>query len=428
MFTDLKLGEPLLRALAAEGYTHPTPVQRQAIPPVLEGRDVLACAQTGTGKTAAFALPLLERLLSGRPERDQRGRKVRVLVLAPTRELACQIADSFRAYGRHTHLQATVIHGGVSQRPQEQALRRGVDILVATPGRLLDLMSQKLVDLRHVEACVLDEADRMLDMGFIHDLRRIVAMVPRERQTLLFSATMPASIRGLAETWLRDPVEVQVTPVSSTAERIEQSVIFVDRAQKLAFLNCWLNSAGCTRALVFTRTKHGADKVVRSLTKAGIRADAIHGNKSQSARQRALERFKSSRPPVLVATDIAARGLDIDNVSHVVNFDLPADPESYVHRVGRTGRAGATGIAVSFCDQAERGTLKQIQRLTQQKLTVHGNGPQPDTTCQPSAASESQHRQTAKPVRNRQRGYPAHHGQSGAVTNRKRPRRRFAKK
>jgi ATP-dependent RNA helicase RhlE len=312
----------------------------------------------------------MQRLSKVECKVNGRGRKIRTLVLAPTRELALQICESFRAYGRYTNLRQTVVFGGVGQYPQVKALNNGVDILVATPGRLLDLMQQGHIDLSHVEVLILDEADRMLDMGFIHDLRRIVDKVPRQRQTLLFSATMPAEIRSLADQWLHDPVDVRVVPTTNAIEKIRQSVFFVDQGQKLRLLTHWLQETDWTRTLVFTRTKHGADRVVKLLVKAGIDADAFHSNKSQSARQRILARFKAPAPSVLVATDIAARGLDIDHVSHVINFDLPVDVESYVHRIGRTGRAGAEGIAVSFCDHEERGVLQAIQRTTRTTLTV----------------------------------------------------------
>ena len=369
-FEDLGLAEPLLRAVRTQGYLTTTKIQAAAIPPILEGRDVLGCAQTGTGKTAAFALPTLQRLGRVECRVNGRGRKIRTLVLSPTRELASQIGESFAAYGRYTSLRRTVVFGGVGQGPQVRALNAGVDILIATPGRLLDLMQQGYVDLSHVEVLILDEADRMLDMGFIHDLRRIVAKVPRKRQTLLFSATMPPAIRTLADQWLNDPIDVRVTPPSGTADMIQQSVFFVDQSQKLRLLTLWLQETAWTRTLVFTRTKHGADKVAKWLVKAGIQADAFHSNKSQSARQRVLLRFKAPQPLVLVATDIAARGLDIDHVSHVINFDLPVDADSYVHRIGRTGRAGAAGVAVSFCGHDERTKLQAIQRGTRQTLAV----------------------------------------------------------
>jgi ATP-dependent RNA helicase RhlE len=371
-FAELELSENLRRAVREEGYEIATPIQTQAIPPILAGRDLLGCAQTGTGKTAAFALPTLQRLSSGSQPGRERGRPIRALILAPTRELAAQIGDSFRAYGRFTGLRHTVIFGGVGQMPQVRALQHGVDILVATPGRLLDLMNQGHVRLDRVEILILDEADQMLDMGFIHDLRRIVARVPRERQTLLFSATMPDEIRRLADQWLTDPAEVRVVPQSTTAERIAQSVFFVEKKAKPKLLAQYLRDQGAKRTLVFTRTKHGADKLVKNLIEAGLRAAAIHGNKSQSARQQVLAQFKGQHPPILVATDIAARGLDIDSVSHVVNFDLPLTPEIYVHRIGRTARAGAEGIAVTLCDREERSMLRQIERLTRQKLEVAG--------------------------------------------------------
>ncbi len=371
-FEGLGLAETLLRAVRAEGYTTPTKIQTAAIPAILEGRDVLGCAQTGTGKTAAFALPTLQRL--GGSALPAGRRPIRVLVLAPTRELAVQIGESFGAYGRHTGLRSAVIYGGVGQHPQVRALRAGVDILVATPGRLLDLMQQRHVDLARVEVLVLDEADRMLDMGFIHDLRRIVAQAPTRRQTLLFSATMPPGIRQLAGQWLRNPVDVKVNPAAPAAETVRQSVMFVEQANKIGTLTRWLKTTAWTRTLVFTRTKRRADKVAGLLRKAGIAADAFHADKSQSARQRSIARFKSPRPAVLVATDIAARGLDIELVSHVINYDLPIDAENYVHRIGRTGRAGADGVALSFCDAAERDALHAIQRLTRQNLAIEGQG------------------------------------------------------
>lgn len=371
-FADLRLSESLVRAVTAEGYEIATPIQAQSIPHVLEGKDVLGVAQTGTGKTAAFALPILHRLME-KPQSAKR--RVRCLVIAPTRELATQIGDSFRTYGRHTGLQSLVIFGGVNQNPQVGALRRGVDILVATPGRLVDLMEQGYCDLNAVEVLVLDEADRMLDMGFIHDIRKIVAKVPAKRQTLFFSATMPTEIKRLAGSILRHPVTVQVTPVSSTAERVEQCVYFVEKKNKPNLLAHLVDNLPMARAIVFSRTKHGADKVVRHLHVRGIKSEAIHGNKSQNARQRALENFKSGRIPVLVATDIASRGIDIDGITHVVNYDLTHEPETYVHRIGRTARAGAAGMAVSFCDQEERENLRAIERLIRQALLVRNDHP-----------------------------------------------------
>lgn len=430
-FSDLGLSEHLLRAVRDEGYQTPTPIQAQAIGRVCEGRDLLGCAQTGTGKTAAFALPLLERLSRQPCQVNGRGRKTRVLVLAPTRELTNQIAESFHTYGRHARVRCALVYGGVSQNPQVRALNQGVDIIVATPGRLLDLMNQGFVDLSKVESLVLDEADQMLDMGFIHDLRRIVAKVPATRQTLLFSATMPPEIRQLAASWLRDPVTVQVAAVSTPAERISQSVYFVDQRHKPHLLVHWLKNVGSTRTLVFTRTKHGADKVVKQLSKSGIRAEAIHGNKSQSARERALRMFKSQHPPVLVATDIASRGLDIDDVSHVVNFDIPVVAEAYVHRIGRTARAGASGVAISFCDRGERGQLKAIERLTRQSLRVEAD--QPDYPARPEPEIrelEPVERRPEKPKfrkakPDKRRGHTSA-GQSDAGARRKKKRRAFA--
>jgi len=372
-FESLGLSRPVLDALAAEGYREPTPIQAKAVPHVLAGRDLFGCAQTGTGKTAAFALPLIERMMSDPKERA--ARRCRVLVLAPTRELAGQIHESFRAYGRHAHLKSAVIYGGVGQRPQETAMSRGVDVLVATPGRLLDLIGQKHVDLRGVDFLVLDEADRMLDMGFIHDVRRIVGMVPKDRQTLFFSATLPQEVRSLADSMLRDPLEVKTAPQATPAETVAQSVFFVAQRQKRHLLVHLLSSEGMSRVIVFTRTKHGADKLQRDLDKAGIRAAAIHGNKSQNQREKALAAFKSQRPPVLIATDIAARGIDVDNVSHVVNYELPHEPETYVHRIGRTGRAGMTGKAVSLCDPAERSRLAAIEKLLRRPVPVRGDLP-----------------------------------------------------
>ena len=373
-FQSLGLTEPVLQALRAEGYTVPTPIQAKAVPHVLAGRDLFGCAQTGTGKTAAFALPLIERMMAN--PRERAARRCRVLVLAPTRELAGQIHESFRAYGKNAHIKSAVIYGGVGQRPQETAMSKGVDVLVATPGRLLDLVQQKFVDLRAVEFLVLDEADRMLDMGFIHDVRRIVAMLPRDRQTLFFSATLPSEVRQLADSMLRDPLEVKTAPQATPAETVAQSVFFLPQRQKRHLLVHLLTNQGMARVIVFTRTKHGADKLQRDLDKAGIRAAAIHGNKSQNARERALAAFKSQHPPVLIATDIAARGIDVDNVSHVVNFELPHEPETYVHRIGRTGRAGMTGEALTLCDHEERPRLQAIERLLRKAIPVRDDLPE----------------------------------------------------
>ncbi len=366
-FEQLGLIEPLLKALKTEGYTTPTPIQQQSVPVVLEGRDLLGCAQTGTGKTAAFALPMLQILHSD--GRNAKGFKhIRALILTPTRELATQIDESFTSYGKHTGIRQEVIFGGVSQHAQTIALRNGTDILIATPGRLLDLMNQGYIHLDHLEIFVLDEADRMLDMGFIHDVKKIIRVLPREKQTLFFSATMPPAIAGLADSILNNPVKVEVTPPSSTAEKIEQSVYFVGKREKQSLLVHLITEHNITRTLVFTKTKHGADRVVKDLRMANIKADAIHGDKSQPARQNALSNFKNGRLKVLVATDIAARGIDIDDLTHVINFDLPNVPESYIHRIGRTGRAGASGIAFSFCDGEEMPLLKDINKLIGQKI------------------------------------------------------------
>jgi ATP-dependent RNA helicase RhlE len=376
-FAPLGLIEPLLRAVAEEGYTQPTAIQTQSIPYVLAGRDLLGAAQTGTGKTAAFALPILQRLaLAARGNRSVARRVIRVLVLSPTRELATQIGESFAAYGRHTGFRQATVYGGVGQTPQVEALRAGVDILVATPGRLLDLLGQGHLRLDSVEMFVLDEADRMLDMGFIHDVKRVIALLPRERQTLLFSATMPAEIVALASAMLKDPVKVAVTPEQPTVEIIEQSVYFVDdKKHKQPLLEHLLGDRAITRALVFTRTKHGANKVVKQLERAGFSAEPIHGNKSQTARERALANFKSGRTRVLVATDVAARGIDIEEISHVIQFDLPNVAETYVHRIGRTGRAGAGGAALAFCDPEERPFLRDIEKLIRKRIPVVAHRP-----------------------------------------------------
>jgi len=371
-FPSLGLVEPLLRALTAEGYQVPTPIQAQAIPHLLRGRDLLGCARTGTGKTAAFALPILDRFARApRPQRPG----IRALVLAPTRELALQVHESFTTYGRNLRVTSAAIFGGVGQGPQVQALRRGTDVIVATPGRLLDLMQQGHARLDTVEVLVLDEADRMLDMGFIQPIRRILEKLPRRRQNLLFSATMPSEIASLAAGILVDPARVAVDPVSSSAETVTQKVLFVDRGGKQALLRETLRDPAARRVLVFTRTKHGANRCAQQLDRAGIRAAAIHGNKSQGARQKALDGFKAGSVHVLVATDIAARGIDVDGITHVINLDIPNEPESYVHRIGRTGRAGAGGVAISFCDSEERTYLRSIERLTGKKLEVVGAPP-----------------------------------------------------
>jgi len=373
LFTDLNLAAPLLKALTEENYTIPTPIQAQAIPVVLEGRDLLGIAQTGTGKTAAFALPILDRILANR--RRPSPKSARVLVLSPTRELSGQILDAFNTYGRHLRPSSTLVIGGVPMGRQIRAMQPGVEILVATPGRLLDLVRQGCARLDEVEVLVLDEADQMLDLGFIHSIRALVAKLPRDRQTLFFSATMPKAIAELASGILRDPVQVAVTPIAKTADRVEQGVIFASKSEKGPLLAKIIKEQGVERALVFTRTKRGADVVVRGLGAAGIAADAIHGNKSQNQRDRTLALFREGRTRILVATDIAARGIDVEGISHVVNFDLPNVPESYVHRIGRTARAGAAGIAISFCDGEERAYLRQIERLTQNKIPVLGGTP-----------------------------------------------------
>lgn len=393
-FSGLGLAAPLLRALDSAGYKTPTPIQAKAIPLLLEGYDLLGIAQTGTGKTAAFTLPLLHNLF----EDDERpaSRRPPALILAPTRELVLQIADSIKTYGRHLRLRHAVVMGGVGQGPQVEALRRGVDILIATPGRLLDLIEQRHVNLRDTEYLILDEADRMLDMGFIRPIRKIIEHVPEERQTLLFSATMPAEIAKLAREILFEPQKVEIAAKSVAVDRIDQQVYHLATAEKRSLLTGLLSNPELKRVIVFTRTKHGANKVVKFLDGAGIEADALHGNKSQAARQRALENFRSGRARVLVATDIAARGIDVDDVTHVINFDLPSVPEDYVHRIGRTARAGANGVAISFCDAGERGHLRSIEKLIRRPLTVIGDGPSGD---------EHKPRQTrnARPQRSRNR-------------------------
>jgi ATP-dependent RNA helicase RhlE len=402
LFSDFGLAQPILKALVSEGYEKPTPIQAQAIPHVLSGRDICGIAQTGTGKTAAFALPILHRLAENARPAPRKG--CRVLVLSPTRELSGQIADSFKVYGRNLRLSTTVVFGGVSIGKQERDLANGIDVLVATPGRLLDLIDRRSLSLRDVEILVLDEADQMLDLGFIHALKRIVKMLPKERQSLFFSATMPKTISTLADDFLRDPVRVAVAPVATTAERVEQSVTFVATGRKQALLEILLKDEAVDRVLVFTRTKHGADKVVRSLEKAGIAGSAIHGNKSQPQRERALAAFRAGSCRVLVATDIAARGIDVEGVSHVINYDLPNVPESYVHRIGRTARAGATGLAISFCNDEERAYLRDIEKLTRLKVPVT---PLPEGFSAGPVAGEAP--EPREPRREQQRSRPAPH-------------------
>ncbi len=406
-FSDLGLAEPIQRALSSRKHVVPTPIQAQAIPELLAGRDMLGIAQTGTGKTGAFALPILHQLSQKRVKKGPRG--PRALILAPTRELASQIGDDFRAYGKHLHLRQTVIFGGVSQRPQAAALDRGLDIVVATPGRLLDLIGQRRLDLRAIEFFVLDEGDRMLDMGFIRDIRKIVAALPRTRQSLLFSATMPAEVARMSGDFLTDPVRVEVTPQATPVHKIEQNIYHVDTAGKRALLEDMLDDPAMSRVLVFARTKHRANRVAEQLGKGGVATEAIHGNKSQGARQRALKRFRAGDARVLVATDIVARGIDVEGVTHVINYELPNEPESYVHRIGRTARAGAGGTAVSFCDSSERAYLRDIERLIQRRLTVIGDEP---TGPIPSVKSRSK-----KP-----RGNAMHkRGRPAISRNRKRP-------
>jgi ATP-dependent RNA helicase RhlE len=418
-FDNLGLIDPLLRAVRAEGYTEPTPIQVQAIPPVLAGRDLVGCAQTGTGKTAAFSLPILQRLArTPLPNGGRGGRVIRALILSPTRELASQIQDNIRAYGRETDLRSTVIFGGVGQNPQVTAVRRGVDILVATPGRLLDLIQQGHVRLKNVEVFVLDEADRMLDMGFIRDVRKIIAHLPTQRQTLLFSATMPADIEELAQQILDNPIRVEVTPQATTVELIDQSVFMVQKNDKRALLEHLLTrDEDIQRVLVFTRTKHGANRLTEQLARASITADAIHGNKSQSARNAALAKFKSGKIRVLVATDIASRGIDVDDVTHVVNYEMPNEPESYVHRIGRTARAGASGIAYSFVDYDERPYLRDIEKLIRLRLPVIDEQPYPA----PERA-ETSHARPSSGGNNRNRA-PRRDSNNGSNSNSRPPRR-----
>jgi ATP-dependent RNA helicase RhlE len=376
-FKDLNLLPSILRALEKENYKEPTPIQEQAIPTVLNGRDLLGIAQTGTGKTAAFAIPTMQLILESRIKYAQR--KIRTLVITPTRELALQIFESYKTYGHFTNLKYSVIYGGVSQRPQEIELKKGVDIVIATPGRLNDLINQKVIDLKQVETLVLDEADQMLDMGFIHDIKKIISNIPQKRQTLFFSATMPSEIIKLSKSILVNPIKVEITPESTTVDTIEQKVYFVDKENKKHLLIEILKDKAIRSVIVFSRTKHGADKIVRELNKANVSAQAIHGNKSQNYRQAALKNFKSRSIRVLVATDVAARGIDIDEVTHVINYDLPNVSETYVHRIGRTGRAGLSGIAISFCDEEEKAYLKDIEKLINKKIPVINDHPYPLT-------------------------------------------------
>jgi len=396
-FKDLGIIEPILKALSQEGYTHPTPIQEQAIPILLGHKDLMGCAQTGTGKTAAFAIPILQHLYA-KHQNNRRSNKIKALIVTPTRELAIQISDSFKTYGKYTGIKNNVIFGGVKQHAQTVALRQGVDILVATPGRLLDLMQQGFINLAAIEYFVLDEADQMLDMGFIHDIKKIIAKLPSKRQSLFFSATMPASIVDLSRKILGDFDKVTVKPEQATAEKVEQAVYFVNKKAKIKLLIHILESQSINSTLVFSRTKHGANKIVKLLEKSGIHAAAIHGNKSQTARQKALENFKNGTINVLVATDIAARGIDIDELSLVVNYDLPNIPETYVHRIGRTGRAKASGIAISFCDQEERAYLRDIQKLIHQKIPIIDKHPFIDFKDENTERNDKSHKN--KPQRN----------------------------
>ncbi|MEJ7625643.1 MAG: DEAD/DEAH box helicase [Ferruginibacter sp.] len=401
LFTDLKIIKPILDALNEEGYTKPTPIQLGAIPHILAGKDLLGCAQTGTGKTAAFAIPMLQLLAKPKTMESSGQRPIRALILTPTRELAIQIQESFNAYGRHLRLKNLVVFGGVNQNPQTDALKRGVDVLVATPGRLLDLISQGFIRLNDIEIFVLDEADRMLDMGFVHDVKRIITKIPVKRQTLFFSATMPQEIQSLANSILKNPEKVEVTPASTTADTIEQTLFYVEKENKRSLLAHILADKSIETALVFTRTKHGADKVVKDLVKIGIKAEAIHGNKSQNARQRALANFKSRDTRILVATDIAARGIDVDEMTHVINYELPNVPETYVHRIGRTGRAGASGIAFSFCDNEETAELRDIHKMLGRNIPLDSSHPYHTTFSGFNRTPQPQKRQSSRQQGNR---------------------------
>ena len=417
-FTSIGVIEPIHKALRDEGYSQPTPIQAQSIPKLLDGYDLLACAQTGTGKTAAFTIPILQHLYLDE-HRNRQGRKIRALVVTPTRELAIQIGESLRAYGRYTKIRSTVIFGGIKPGRQIEQLKRGVEVLIATPGRLLDLMGQGYISLRDIEYFVLDEADRMLDMGFIHDIRKIIAKLPTDRQSLFFSATMPPDIVKLSRQILGgDPARVTVKPEQTTAERVEQAIYFVTKKDKRKLLLHLLQNDPTETTLVFSRTKYGADKIVKQLRRAGIAAEAIHGNKSQNARQRALGSFKDGRTSVLVATDIAARGIDIDELARVINYDLPNIPETYVHRIGRTGRAAASGVAVSFCDQEERAHLRSIQRLIKQQIPIIKEHPfqETDEELIPQPSDKPKPRQNGANGSSRRR--------NGHRRNKRRPQRR----
>jgi ATP-dependent RNA helicase RhlE len=434
-FENLGLSQPLLQALALKEYSQSTPIQEQAIPMLLQGRDLLGIAQTGTGKTAAFMLPSIQRLVES--DKRPQPRTCRMLVLAPTRELASQIAESARAYSRFSHMSVVTVFGGTSINKNRQDVARGVDILVATPGRMLDLVEQRFLDLRNVEILVLDEADQMLDLGFIHDLKKIVKMLPSKRQSLFFSATMPAAIKDLADKFLTNPAQVSVTPAATTAERVDQYVTFVQQTEKQALLTMMLRAGfsdrgNMDRVLIFTRTKHGADRVVKLLAGNGIAANAIHGNKSQPQRERALAEFKGGKAKILVATDIAARGIDVSGVSHVINFELPNVSEQYVHRIGRTARAGAAGVAIAYCAEDERPYLKGIEKLTKQRIEVvplpenflsEANRIKASRTGPPVVEREERPRGPARPAK-RYSARPARGGGGGGGQNRHSARRR----
>jgi ATP-dependent RNA helicase RhlE len=429
-FDELDLITPLQRALADEKYETPTPIQAQTIPAALANRDVLGCAQTGTGKTAAFALPILSRL--GKQNRKAIAKRPFVLVLAPTRELAIQISESFATYGKHLCLRQALVYGGVSQGKQVRALNRGAHVLIATPGRLLDLMNQGHIKLDALEVFVLDEADRMLDMGFLPDLKRIISQLPEKRQSLFFSATLPPKIIELSQRLVRNPVSVNVTPESTSVETIEQRVLFVDRGAKRGLLRELLRTDEAERALVFTKTKRGANQLAEQLERGGIKATAIHGNKSQNARQKALLAFRHKRVQVLVATDVAARGIDIDGITHVVNYDLPMEPENYVHRIGRTGRAGAAGIALSFCTAGERRELRAIEQFIGQKIPVSGDQPEPVAQesrppSKPRPRRDTEYRPTSKHSGSQRRTKRSSQGASGDQDKSKQQRRRRRK-
>lgn len=434
-FSDCGLRPPILRSVEESGYKVMTPIQSQAIPIILEGRDMIGVAQTGTGKTAAFSLPLLQRLLKGEGKRNSK--TARSLILAPTRELAIQIADNVRTYSKYLHLKSAIVYGGASPNPQIKSMSAGVDILIATPGRLLDLMNQGHIILKQVEFLVLDEADRMLDMGFIRDIKKIIAEIPRKRQTVLFSATMPKNVEALAQSYLYNPQRIEVAPAATTAEKVDQHVLMVPKSRKRALLAHVLKDQKIERVLVFTRTKHGANRVSKHLDQIGIKTSAIHGNKSQNARQKALSAFKSGEIRALVATDVAARGIDVDGITHVINFELPNEPESYVHRIGRTARAGATGVSLSFCDFDERAYLKDIEKIIRQQVPILKDHPFHQEAMEepsfdilkeekPKPRSTKHHRRSSKHKPNRRLNQPkAHSAKDGGGSQRKgRPSKR----